>query len=119
MSNGKAKTVFVCQACGRIAARRDDFKDSSCRTWGVECWESSIQRDCNGRVTGATAIVDSFDLTTALPELPTPITDVLERERPLAFWHGMLLRAVWLAAMFVFVFVLSLAFYALLRWLWP
>lgn len=49
-------SVWVCQACGREAARRDKFKDGSCVIHAVEVWVDTIQRNDNGRIVAAEAV---------------------------------------------------------------
>jgi hypothetical protein len=54
----RAGTVWMCGACGKTHKDRDQFSDSSCRTWAVLVHEASIIRDESGRAIGADAVND-------------------------------------------------------------
>jgi hypothetical protein len=51
-------TTWLCGACGREGKNRDELGDTSCRTWAVLVYESSIMRDETGRAISAEAVND-------------------------------------------------------------
>jgi hypothetical protein len=48
--------TWVCGACGKTAAKREDFRDVSCVMRAVLCWTASLNMDGKGRATEATAV---------------------------------------------------------------
>lgn len=52
------KKVWACGACGKVAPTRNEFKDTSCMTWGVEVWEDTIvyRSETDRRITKAVAV---------------------------------------------------------------
>lgn len=55
----KPETIWVCAACGRDAATRDELweRDAACGTHAVECYAESVKRRENGRVYEAEAFI--------------------------------------------------------------
>jgi len=48
-------TVWVCQACGKFADRRDKVGDESCFLWAVLCDRDSLVLAADGRARQAQA----------------------------------------------------------------
>lgn len=55
--------IWVCQACGREDVSRAALqaRASSCGTWGVRVDPATIERDADGKIVRAAALVGAVD----------------------------------------------------------